>query len=167
MDINKNLLNKFLDGNLIINCQTKIESDLLIDSIKTKRIKNLIKNDWYVYKNNTCYRISNKELLKAEIKEVVFHRLDFIKFQDCIPQYKTWEIIKIYQEGELYKNDIIIGKNLKERVCDLREENLGIDDLLINEPFTIQGIKFNKDIEDEKNIKALLKDLTEAINKII
>lgn len=82
-------------------------------------------------------------------------------------EYSTWEIIKLCQENKLNKNDIIIGKNLKEKVFGLRKQNLGIDDLLINEPFTIQRIKLDKDIEDKKHIKALLKDLTETINKII
>ncbi|EKS4344999.1 hypothetical protein QB607_003002 [Clostridium botulinum] len=75
-------------------------------------------------------------------------------------QYKTWEIIKMIQENQLNNENIIVGSNFKEKVFDIRKENLGVDDLLISEPFIIKKY-INRDVNILYNkIKILTKEDT-------
>ncbi|HID0767972.1 TPA: hypothetical protein ACXDAZ_002501 [Clostridium botulinum] len=162
MQINENLWNKFRYNYEPIQCNNlQEEKDFLCICEKRLNIKTSLQSISPPFPHIFIYYIRNNDLVLS-----FQDHNNFILFSKLY-EYNTWEIIKLYQENKLNKNDIIIGKNIKERVCDLREENLGIKDLLINEPFIFQKRESNKDIENKKHIKTLLKDLTEAINKII
>ncbi|GAA0083021.1 hypothetical protein [Clostridium sp. CTA-6] len=166
MKLNEELWNEFSKGKLVVNCKTKQEANKFLIYLHNKGIKwcwnlRLIEKSYFNdYKENTCYRItsdgnleySNLDFYKnfSEYKRITFKNL----LQN---QYSTWEIIKMYQEINLNKNDIVIGRDFRKKVSSLREENLGVDDLLINEPFTIQ--------RDNLKLKNLVEDLEILIEK--
>ncbi|HCL4447071.1 TPA: hypothetical protein N2D16_002676 [Clostridium botulinum] len=164
MKFNEELWNEFSKGKLVVNCKTEQEANMFLNYLHNKGIKwywnlRLIeKSYFYDYEENTCYRMATSGDLEYEnldfYKKITKHKI--ITFRNLLQkQYSTWEIIKMYQEGNLNKNDIVIGKILKAKVYDLK--SLGTDNLLRNEPFRIE--KINEDVNIlYDNIKILIKE---------
>lgn len=161
MQVNEHLWDQFKYHYEPMQCNNSKEEKEFLDMCKERLgIKTFTKFVFQPFPHIFIYDTKIDDLLLSHL-----NHNNIILFS-TLYGYDTWEIIKMHQEGDLDNNDIIIGKNLKRKLLDIRT-NFSVEDLLVNEPFAIHKRESNKDIENKKHIKKLLNDLTETINKII